>query len=140
MRKGFTLLEVMVATLIMGIAVAGLLSGLASSTRNAARLTEYDRATLLAKSKMDEILADHNLPRRRLMSGVFDPGQSGGKQAGWNATIFPLEQAPGAAGGKWVVDRVQLEIWWMAGTESAPVRRSFSLEGFRRSILSLGGN
>ncbi len=135
MRKGFTLLEVMVATLIMGIAVAGLLNGLANSTRNAARLTEYDRATLLAKSKMDEILADHTLPRNKLMSGVFDPALAGGAQAGWNATIFPMEQAPGAGAGKWVVDRVQLEIWWMSGPSTGPIRHSFSLEGFRRSIL-----
>ena len=140
MRRGFTLLEVLVATLIMGIAISGLLSGLASSARNAARLTEYDRATLLAKSKMDEILANHNLPRGRPLAGVFDPAESGGTTAGWTATIFPMEQAPGGGAGQWVVDRVQLEIWWMSGTQAAPLRRSFSLEGFRRSVLSLGGS
>jgi prepilin-type N-terminal cleavage/methylation domain-containing protein len=38
-RAGFTLLEMMVATVIMGIAVVGLLSGISSSMRNAAKLT-----------------------------------------------------------------------------------------------------
>jgi general secretion pathway protein I len=137
--RGFTLLEVLVATLIMGIAVSGILSSLANSTRSAARLTEYDRATLLAKSKMDELLVDHSLPRKLPMSGMFDPIQSGGTTAGWNATVYPLEQAPGAGAGKWVVDRVVLEIWWMGGSPSVPVRRSYTLEGFRRGILSNGG-
>jgi general secretion pathway protein I len=134
-QRGFTLLEVLVATLIMGIAVAGLMNGLASSSRNAARLTEYDRATLLAKSKMDELLIDHSLPRRIPLGATFDPALCGGITAGWIAEITPFEQAPGAGAGKWVVDRVQLEIWWMSGNPSAPTRRSFTLESFRRSVL-----
>lgn len=135
MRRGFTLLEVLVATLIMGIAVAGLLNGLANSTRNAARLTEYDRATLLAKSKMDEMLVDHDLPRNTQLSGAFDPSITGGITAGWNAMVTPFENAPGAGPGRWVVDRIQLEIWWMTGDPRAPTRRAFTLEGFRRSLL-----
>ena len=64
-KSGFTLLEVLVATLIMGIAVAGILSGMAGALRNAARLTDYDRATLLAKQKMDELLIDRAAPRNQ---------------------------------------------------------------------------
>jgi general secretion pathway protein I len=132
MRKGFTLLEVLVATLIMGIAVAGLMNGLATSTRTAAKLTEYDRATLLAKSKMDELLADHAIPRGTPIADRFDPVVSGGVEAGWNATITPFETAGVSGPGKWVVDRVELEIWWMSG--NPPIRRGFTLEGFRRSL------
>lgn len=132
--RGFTLLEVLVATLIMSIAVAGLLSALSASTRNAARLTDYDRATLLAKSKMDELLADQNIQRRVPMQGSFDPAQLGGVVAGWNAVVTPFESAPGAGPGSWVLDRVQLEVWWMSGQ----TRHSFTLEGFRRSLLQQG--
>src|ERR1700730_13512709 len=57
-QQGVTPLEVLVATLIMGIAVAGVLGGLSASARNAARLTQYDRATLLARAKMNELLLD----------------------------------------------------------------------------------
>ena len=134
MRKGFTLLEVLVATLIMGIAITGLLSGLSASARNAARLTDYDRATLLAKSKMDEILADHSLRRNVPMGGEFDPTTTGGIPCGWRATIIPFDYVPHAGPGYWVVDRVQLEIWWRTGTTA----HSFMLEGFRRGILKVG--
>ena len=43
-ERGFTLLEVLVATVIMGIAVAGLIAGLSQSAKNASRLTDYDSA------------------------------------------------------------------------------------------------
>ena len=133
-QRGFTLLEVLVATLIMGIAVAGLLNALAASSRNAARLTAYDRATLLAKAKMDELLVDHSLRRKVPFGGPFDPALAGGVDGGWNAVVTPFETAPGAGAGRWVVDRIQLEIWWMDGQ----TRHSFSLEAFRRSLLTAG--
>ena len=130
-RSGFTLLEVMVATLIMGIAVAGLLGALSAASRNAAHLTGYDRATLLAKSKMDELLVDQHLPRNEPIQGTFDPALTGGVVAGWTATVTPFEKPAGSGVGQWVVDRIALEIWWMEGS----TRRAFSLESFRRSIL-----
>lgn len=135
-QRGFTLLEVLVAAVIMGIAVAGLMSGLSTSAHNAARLSQYDRATLLAQQKMDELLvsAPAEVPRAHPIQGVFDPALTGGSQVGWDAVILPFETAPGAGPGQWVLDRVQLEIWWMDGQ----TRHAFSLEGFRRGILQIG--
>jgi general secretion pathway protein I len=133
-RRGFTLLEVMVATVIMGIAVSGVLSGLASAARNASRLTQYDRATLLARQKMDELLVDHGIRRGVPLEGVWDPALAGGASAGWRALVEPFEMTPGSGPGNWVLDRVQLEVWWMDG----PTRRGFTLEGFRRGILKDG--
>ena len=134
MRKGFTLLEALVATLIMGIAVAGVLNAISQSTRNASRLAQYDRATLLARQKMDELLVDLRLPRKIPVSGNWSPAQSGGVPAGWSAVVTPFETAPGSGPGQWVIDRVQLEIWWMDGQ----TRRAFQLEGFRRGVLRAG--
>ena len=131
---GFTLLEALVATVIMGIAVAGILSAISQSTRNASRLTEYDRATLLARQKMDELLVDLKLPRKVPIAGNWLPQQSGGVTAGWSALVTPFEAAPGTAPGQWLVDRVQLEVWWMNGN----TRRAFQLEGFRRGVARPG--
>ena len=132
-RSGFTLLEVLVATLIMGIAVSGILSGMAGASRNAARLTDIDRATLLAKQKMDELLIDRAAPRNQDFGAEFDPALTGGVRSGWRARVTPFEATPGA-NGSWDLDRVQLEIWWMSGQ----TRRSYVLEGFRRNILQKG--
>jgi prepilin-type N-terminal cleavage/methylation domain-containing protein len=127
-EQGFTLLEVLVATLIMGIVLSGVLSGLAASARNAGRLTQYDRATLLARQKMDELLVDQTIRRGVPVEGAWDAA------TGWRALVDPFERAPGTGVGQWVLDRIQLEIWWMDGA----VRRGFTLEGFRRGILLNG--
>jgi general secretion pathway protein I len=133
-KNGFTLLEVLVATAIMGIAIAGLLNAISGSARNASRLAQYDRAVLLAKSKMDELLAEPKLARNVPMSGAFDPVQTGGVPCAWTATITPFETIPGAAPGYWDVDRIELHIDWMDGS----TKHSFALEGFRRGILQSG--
>src|SRR5205085_7314962 len=77
-RRGFTLLEVLVATTIMGIAVVTLLSALSTSVRNATWLTDYDRAVLLARAKMDSLLVDPALPRQTVMEQPLDPVLLGG--------------------------------------------------------------
>ena len=134
-QLGFTLLEVLVATLIMGIAVSGVLSGIAGAARNAARLTDFDRATLLAKQKMDELLMDRSAPRNQPTQGTFAVPSSGWTSSGWTATVSPFEAIPGAGAGLWAVDRVALEVWWVSADQA---RHSFSLEGFRRNVLQPG--
>ena len=135
-QRGFTLLEVLVATAIMGVAVAGIMSGLASATRNTSRVLQYDRATMLARMQMDALLVNDALPRGRVISGVYTPAQSGGVEAGWQAKVEPfesLEKSP--TPGSWIVDRIELEIWWKDGA----TRRSFVLVGFRRAIIAQPG-
>ena len=133
-QSGFTLLEVLVATLIMGIAVSGILSGMAGASRNATHLTDIDRATLLARQKMDELLIDRAAPRNQDIGAEFDPALTGGVRSGWHARVTPFEATPGSSGSIWVLDRVELEIWWMSGQ----TRRTYALEGFRRNILQKG--
>ena len=118
-ERGLTLLEVLIATVIMAIAVVGLLSSLSTSMRNAGRITDYDRATVLARTKMDELLAVARLPKFAIQEGSFDA------TSGWRARALPFEAALGAGPGTPAIDRVELEVWWMAGEQ----RRVFRLDG-----------
>ena len=131
MRKGFTLLEVLVATLLMGIAVAGLMGGLRTSLSNAARLTDSARGTALARRQMDELLAIRDLPKGVPMEGRYPPQATGGVEAGWRARVLPFEtQAmPGQvpAMGTRMLERIELLVWWKSGGQE----RHVELTGYR---------
>jgi general secretion pathway protein I len=138
-RRGFTLLEMLVATTLIAIAVVGLLSSLSASLRNAARLTDHDRAAIVAKRKMDELLLQPRLPRFQPIEGRLTPAADAGLTGGWKATVTPFEVPPAVQPGMAILERVECEIWWMDGSR----RRSFSLEGYKTSLLQtndvLGG-
>ena len=131
---GFTLLEVLVASVIMAIAITGLLSNLTLSLRTAARLTEYDRAALLARHKMDELLLLPPVPTQQMVEGRFDMTQSGGVEAGWKARTGIYEAPPGAGPGVEILERVELQIWWNQGGKL----RTYPLEGFRKRLMMPG--
>jgi general secretion pathway protein I len=130
-ERGFTLLEVLVATLIMGLAVIGLLSSISTSMRNAARVTDYDRVALLARAQMDTLLVTRRLPWFSVVQGGFDPALIGGREAGWRARVTPFERATVRDVGPTVLERIELEVWWKNGD----LRRTFTLDAFRRKVL-----
>ena len=129
--RGFTLLELLVATTIMGLAIAGLMSGLSNSTRNAARLRDYDRIVQLSRLRMNDLLADLRTPRNVPLEGQFAPEITGGLVAGWRARVTKAESSPQPAPSDFTLDRIQLEVWWMSGD----TRRNFQLESYRRRTL-----
>jgi general secretion pathway protein I len=131
-ERGFTLLEVLVATVIMGIAVAGLIAGLSQSTKNASRLTDYDRAAMLARTRMNDLLLDRNLPFDGSLEGQFDRDQAGGVPSGWRAAVKPFDVPPNAGSGTAILQRIALEIWWTPGDGK---RRSIQLEGYRQALI-----
>src|SRR5947199_823470 len=111
-RAGFTLLEVLVATVIMGFAVTALIVGLSQSVKNAGRLADYDRAVMMARTKMNDLVLDASLPFDGAVEGRFDPAQSGGIESGWRAVLKPFEQPQNAGPGAVILQQVALEIWW----------------------------
>jgi general secretion pathway protein I len=131
-KRGFTLLELLVATAIMAVAIAGVMSALSTSMRNASRLTDTDRAALLARRKMEELLAERTLPRNMVLQGIWDPALTNGVQSGWRAQVRVFEAPGGPTPGTPVLDRIELEVW----SDSGNGRRTFTLEAFRRSILT----
>jgi hypothetical protein len=127
-----------VSTLIMSIAVVGMLSGLAGATRNAARLRDYDRVTQLARLRMNDLLSDPAFRPEASISGTFDPSLTGGLEAGWRARAANFEQAPPPHPpivGEMVLDQIVLDVWWM----SASTRRTFSMETLRQRIVTAPG-
>lgn len=120
-----------VATVILAVAIVGLLSAISGALRNAARLTAYDRAVQLARLEMNELLVAPRLPRDTILSGTFAPDQTSGVNAGWQARLSSFEMPPNPQPGEVALDRVELRIWWMAGSE----RRTFTLEGYRQRLL-----
>ncbi len=133
-ERGFTLLEVLVASLIMGIAVAGLLSSLSTSLRNGARLTDVDRAAAIARARMGELMADSRIPHNVPLAGPLNPAGTGWPQAGWQAIVQPFEIPPNAGPGSPILERIRLEIWWTANGQ----RRSYPLEAYRAGRMLPG--
>lgn len=129
-QRGFTLLEMIVATLIMGIAVTGLLSGIAGATRNATRVREYDRVAQLAREQMNRLLVDYTIPQNGSIGNNFDVDLTGGMEAGWQAQTSVAASSPNPGAGQYFLERIQLEIWWKSGSN----RRTITLEGFRKNV------
>lgn len=131
-QRGFTLLEVLVATVIMGIAVAGLIAGLSQSVRNAARLTEYDRATMFARTKMNDLLLDSNLPFTGSVEGRMENAGADGVTGGWKATTRPFEAPRQAGPGATILQEIALEVWWQPANGN---RRVMQLAGYRQARI-----
>lgn len=125
-ERGFTLLEVLVASTLMAVAVVGLLGTLRTSLSNAARLTDYDRAALLARRQMDELLATRGLPYGLSIEGTFAPRLTGGVRSGWRARVTPFESSapPGLPPppGQPMLERIELEVWWASGADTKSLR------------------
>jgi general secretion pathway protein I len=124
--RGFTLIEMVVATAIMGVAVVGLLANISSSLRNASYLADYDRAALLGQEKMNELLLDSTWPEGSWIEGRFE-----GVDCGWKARRTLFEAPPDPRPGSPVLERIELQIRW--GSEKRP--RTLDLEGFRRALI-----
>jgi len=109
--EGFTLLEVLVATAILGIAVAALMSGFSGSLRNMARAGDYERVLLLGREQLN----------RMLIEGPLEAGSTRGR---WDDnTRWEAEVARWDPGGR--ADRprdaqlppvavIRLTVFWKA--------------------------
>ncbi|HSW51382.1 MAG TPA: type II secretion system protein [Bryobacteraceae bacterium] len=128
--RGFTLLEMLVATAVMGIAVVGLLSNISTSLGHGSRLTEHDRAALAAKRTMDELLLNPRLPYDSPFEGRFEAAATG-MEGGWRAVLSRFEMPPQPGPGTPILERLELEVWWTSGRQ----KRTLSLEAYRRGMI-----
>ena len=79
---------------------------------------------------MDELLVNSRLPYDRPIEGQFDPAATG-MNGGWKALLTRFEAPPQTPPGTPVLDRLELEVWWMSGAR----RRSITLDAYRRALI-----
>ena len=82
-RRGFTLLEVLIATGILGGALVALLSSVSHSTRMERRAVAILHQSTMSHNKMTEILADPELDEGDSDSGEFE----GASYFSWESNV-----------------------------------------------------
>ncbi len=111
--KGFTLLEVLVATAILGTAIAALMGLLASSLGNLRRLQAPEQARLLAQGQLNDLLiraergqAFPVFPLDQKIQGRWD------EQFRWEAQASRLHPSAQTTPGETILVRIVLEAYW----------------------------
>ena len=125
-QSGFTLLEVMVATAIMGIAVTALLANLHLSIRNNERVREAEKIHFAAQQEMDRLLTEPSLPNFQQLAGDSGNGVS------WIAEATPFEYPLHPVAGTLFLQRVQLKLRWMTNGKE----HTYAIEGYRQNTLN----
>lgn len=129
---GFTLLEILVATAIMGTAVAALFGLLSTSLGNASRLQAPSRALLLGQSRMNEMLSAGiesglgtlvAMPLDLKLQGRWDD------QYRWEALATRWNPPPDTAPGQPVLVRIALDVFWK--TQPGKQEKKLSLETYQ---------
>lgn len=84
-HKGFTLLEILLAISILGVAMTVIMQQFSAGLRIARVSQNYTIATIYAKQKLEEILVEEEMKEKE-DSGSFDDGYS------WRVSIMPYEE------------------------------------------------
>ena len=128
---GFTLLEVLVATAILGTAVAALFSLLSGSLSNARRLQGPERALWLARTQMNELLAASERGRGSSATLLLDQKMRGqwDEQFRWEATATPVPAPVPPAPGETIVVRIVLDTFWKS--EASEREKKLTLETYQ---------
>ena len=124
-QQGFTLLEVLVAFAILGIALGTLLQTFAVGLRNTALSEEYTQATLYAESVLAGLGVEEALEEGSL-GGELDDKYS------WrgSASVYQEPDGPELEDNGLLPYHVQVEVYWVDDDKE----RSVSLETLRLSI------
>lgn len=121
-HRGFSLLEMTVATLLLTVAATGILGAVGESLAAVRSTREREVAIELSRSAMNEILTMRPLPVGEQVRGSFS-GRSG-----WLAVAESDDRFGTDANGARLL-LIRLEFWWLEEGE----RKTMALETRRRS-------
>lgn len=130
--RGFTLLEVLVAMVLVGVGVSLAFAAMSGATRLTQRATLHDNASRLARAKLEEVLASPN----------YDLAEDGredvyaGVRYGYKIQIKPV-QFPGLSDERtplpFMLDLVSIDVYW--GPEQA--QQSYTVSTYRYAPRTL---
>jgi prepilin-type N-terminal cleavage/methylation domain-containing protein len=105
MKRGFTLIEVLVTLLLIGIVLPAIMHGvtLAMAAGDSAR--HRNEATELASSQLAQIVAGSQWVNATSLSGDFSPDWPGYQ---WTATVQPWDQDTSGMG----INQIDLTVTW----------------------------
>ena len=136
-QAGFTLLEVLVATVVLGTAVAALFGLLSGALRNAGRLQDPERAFMLGQTKMNELLAlgtgsaatEEELPLDETLQGQWD------ERFRWQAIAKRFRPTAESSYGTILV-QVMVDVYWKPADNRE--ERKLVLESYQLRQQSAG--
>ena len=138
---GFTLLEVLVATAIVGTAVAALLGLLSGALGNLQQLEAPEQALLLARSQLNELLAvgaepnpatGSPLPLDQKIQGRWD------QQYRWEARATRFRSSPQRMPGETMLVRIELDVFWRSGSDRRERKLTLETVQLRREPSEVG--
>ncbi len=133
-EAGFTLLEVVIAMMLVGIGFALALSAMSGSIRLSQRALEYDNAMLLARSKLEEVFAspDYEVIEETSQEA---PDVYGGVAYSYRIEVNPISVASRderkALKNEMTLNEINIVVHW-GGTEET-VSRTYELTAYRLS-------
>ena len=83
---------------------------------------------------MNNLLADDTMRPGTALNGAFNHEITGGIDVEWQSRLTTIEMPPTVAVGQPCLQRVELQISWLAGDQ----KRTFTLEAYRSHLLRQG--
>lgn len=127
-QYGFTLLEVLVALVLLGIGMGMGYTAISGSTRLDGKMTAHTAAVALARAKLDEALANPLFA----LANEKKEGRYAGIDFGYRAVLSPLavlepDKKLLIPGFKSELEQIDIEVFW--GPKEAP--QSYKLTSYR---------
>ena len=128
-HAGFTLLEVLVATAILGTAVAALFGLLSGALSNARKLEGPEQALLLGRSKLNELLATAEEGRNASVLQLDQKAEGrwnleNGRYR-WEALARRVAPEDDALPGQTILVRIDFDVFWKPREEGEERRMAF---------------